>query len=228
MHKLIADNAGFTFGGLDWRWIVITRYTEPFLPPTCATGQEIRSTVVRTLMLPGGLSYSFPANYEFAEPWDSPRNSKRLAPDSPVFQDLFQCPSAGNKDPAITNYVAVVGANTMWPGCDGVKKAADGSDKDKILLIEVINSDIHWNEPRDLTLEQALDSIQPKQGIGIGSHHKDGIHYVTVGGEIRTLDPNIDRESLRKLLVRDSPEVPASLEPKQNGEASETGAKPSE
>jgi len=66
-----------------------------------------------------------------------------------------------------------------------------------------MNSDIRWVEPRDLTLEQALDAIQPKQGIGIGSRHRDGIHYVTVGGDVRTLEPTIDREALRKLLIRD-------------------------
>jgi hypothetical protein len=93
----------------------------------------------------------------------------------------------------------------MWPGSKPAKKAADGSDNDKILVIEVINSDILWMEPRDLTLEQALDAIQPKKGIGIGSQHRDGIHYVTVSGQVRTLDRNIDRESLRKLLVRDPP-----------------------
>ena len=53
-------------------------------------------------------------------------------------------------------------------------------------------------------LEAALIEIQPRTGIGIGSDHPDGIHYLTVGGEVRTLDPKIDRESLRKLLVRGS------------------------
>ena len=91
----------------------------------------------------------------------------------------------------------------MWPGFQPAKQAADGSDRDKILVMEVVNSDILWMEPRDLTLEQALDAIQPRKGIGIGSHHLDGVHYVTVGGDVRTLNPSIDRESLRKLLVRD-------------------------
>jgi hypothetical protein len=85
-----------------------------------------------------------------------------------------------------------------------VKAAADGSDKDKILVIEVVDSDILWMEPRDLTLDQALDELQRSSGTRIGTHHRDGIHYVTVGGDVRTLDHNIDRESLRMLLVRDS------------------------
>lgn len=93
--------------------------------------------------------------------------------------------------------------DTIWPGRTAAKPATDGSDDDKILLIEVINSDILWMEARDLTVEQALDAIQPKSGIGIGSRHREGVHYVTVGGEVRTLDPDIDRESLRRMFVRD-------------------------
>lgn len=159
----------------------------------------------RTFVVPGRLWYNFPAAYNFAKPWDGPENSKLLPRGIKQYQ--FQCPSAGNQETGITNYVAVVGPNTMWPGCAPAKQAVDGSAEDKILVIEVVNSDILWMEPRDLTLEQALDAIQPKQGVGIGSRHWDGIHYVTVGGEVRKLDPKIDRESLRKLLVRDSPEA---------------------
>ena len=54
-------------------------------------------------------------------------------------------------------------------------------------------------EPRDLTLDEALQIIQPKSGIGIGSRHVDGIHYVTASDQVRTLNRKIDRESLRRL-----------------------------
>lgn len=141
--------------------------------------------------------------YDYDEPWNGPGNSKRFSLDT-VRCWPFQCPSAaGREEPAITNYVTVVGPNTMWPGVEPATEAADDSDRDKILVIEVIHSDILWMEPRDLTLEQALDAIQPRKGIGIGSHHSGGIHYVTVGGEVRPLDPEIGREKLRNLLVRD-------------------------
>ena len=172
------------------------------------TGKPINSW--RTLIVPGYLGGDPLTAYDFAKPWNNPENSRLV----PRTWDMFRCPSAGSEEPRITNYVAVVGPNTMWPGCKPAKQAADGSDKDKILVIEVTNSDILWMEPRDLTLEQALDAIQPKTGIYIGSRDRDGIHYVTVGGEVRTLAPNIDRESLRKLLVRDTPE--ASLSPAWN------------
>lgn len=141
--------------------------------------------------------------YDVTQSPKSQRNSQFRLADQTV--EEFQCPSARIEKPAITSYVAVVGLNTMWSGCEPTTPAADGSDNDKILLIEVINSDICWFESRDLTLEQALDAIQPKSGIGIGSRHTDGIHYLTVGGEVRTLDPNVSRGLLRKLLTRDLP-----------------------
>jgi hypothetical protein len=169
------------------------------------TGKPVNSW--RTRIVPGVLSYNFPRAYDFTKPWDGPENS-RLFPRK-MWLHCFQCPSAGSEEPAITNYVAVVGPNTMWPGCTAAKQAAGWSDKDKILVIEVVNSDILWMEPRDLTLDQALDAICPKMGVGIGSRHRDGIHYVTVLGAVRALDPNIDRESLRRLLVRDTSESPA-------------------
>ena len=102
----------------------------------------------------------------------------------------------------------------MWPGTTPAKRAADGSDDDKILVIEIINSNINWREPaRPYARRTRPDAIQPKTGMGIGSNHWDGIHYVTVGGQVRTLDPHIDRESLRKLLVRDPKNVPAEAQP---------------
>jgi len=165
---------------------------------------------------PGRDDYAGGPGYDDAEPWNGPKNSMlRYGPQNakvPLNKhrcEELQCPSDRKDEPAITHYVAVIGPNTMWPGGKAAKPAADGSDRDKILVIEVVHSDILWMEPRDLTLDQALDNIQPKTGIGIGSHHRHGIHYVTVAGEVRTLDPNIDRESLRRLLVRDSAGSPS-------------------
>jgi hypothetical protein len=146
-------------------------------------------------------------SYSFSEPWNGPHNSQL-----PLTHSIFNCPSLRNEDSPFTDYVAVVGPNTLWPGSKSAVLAKDGSDDDKILLIEVINSDIHWMEPRDLTLEDALEIIQPNKGVGIGSRHTNGIHYVTASNQIRTLDRKIDRESLRKLLTRDAT-TPSSKTP---------------
>jgi hypothetical protein len=126
-----------------------------------------------------------------------PRNSR-----VPLGGSIFNCPSQRDDDSPLTDLVVVVGPNTLWPGSTSATLVKDGSDNDEILVIEIINSDIHQLEPRDLTLDEALQVIQPKSGIGIGSRHQAGIHYVTASDQVRTLDRNIDRESLKRLLTR--------------------------
>lgn len=189
------------------------------LPPAydCdETGKPINSW--RTRIVPGVLWYNFPKNYDFSQPWNGPTNFALLG--GTALSD-FNCPSDVADRTPMTSYVAVVGPNTMWPGCTGAKPAADGSDDDKILVIEVVHSNIQWTEPRDLTLDEALDTFERYGQLKIGSQHRDGIHYVTVGGMARTLDPNIDRESLRKLLVREPKNVPSSDAPVHQKESTQ-------
>ena len=49
----------------------------------------------------------------------------------------------------------------MWPGSDSATPAADRSEDDKILVVEIVNSNILWMEPRDLTLEEVVGAIDP-------------------------------------------------------------------
>jgi len=106
----------------------------------------------RVLILPY-LEYQALYNqYDFTEPWDGP-NNRKLAATVPV---MYQCPSVMN-DGTTTNYVAVTGPGTAWPG-DKSTTLADFRDGEAntILLVESPASDIHWMEPRDLSLEEAL------------------------------------------------------------------------
>ena len=139
-------------------------------------------------------------SYDYSEPWNGPKNAK-LHLDQKQCPE-FQCPSDHPLAAATTNYVAVVGPNTMWPGAVGAAPAADGSDSEKILVLEFPGSDILWMEPRDLSVDQALDLVKSTQD---GRRSASPIHYLTVLGAVRTLDPNIDEQSLRKLLERDVP-----------------------
>lgn len=158
----------------------------------------------RTLFVDHWHLYNFREHYDFEKAWNARENvADRGAESAP---DVLVCPATRAREqrlPPFTDYVAVIGENTMWRGGRPVTPASDGSDDDKILVIEVVNSNIVWLEPRDLTLDQALENINPKVRLGIGSSHRCGINYVTVAGKVRTLPHDIDRESLRKLLVRD-------------------------
>ena len=56
-----------------------------------------------------------------------------------------------------TNYVALTGPGTAWPGANSTRLSDIRDDPGKtILLVEIANSDIPWMEPRDLSLEEVL------------------------------------------------------------------------
>jgi hypothetical protein len=89
--------------------------------------------------------------YRFNEPWNGPNNIQ-LAQERP---SMYMCPSDPTSSSTLdTNYVAVVGPNTVWSDKEkiSVNDIPDGPEK-TILLVEMRQSGINWMEPRDLLLE---------------------------------------------------------------------------
>jgi hypothetical protein len=111
------------------------------------------------------------SRYDFSEPWDGPKN-RLLWKDIPLF---YRCPSYRGQNPFSTNYVAVVGPDTAWPGEKSVnyKDMTDGSDR-TLLLVEVADSDINWMEPRDMPYSQAIAGVNVDTKLGISSNHPGG------------------------------------------------------
>ena len=111
--------------------------------------------------------------YDFTEPWNGPNNRKlgktRLT--------VFECPSVRHRG-VITDYVAVTGPHTAWPGdkATAVEDFSDGTSK-TILLVELANSDIHWMEPRDLTLDEVL-STGPQSWQAVANHDRTEGYFV--------------------------------------------------
>jgi len=152
----------------------------------------------RVLILPE-LDQQLYEQYDFSEPWDGP-NNRKLWKHMP---SVFHCPSDDRhgSDSQTTNYVAVVGENTPWPGRRGVR-LEDISDglSNTILLVETVNTDIHWMEPRDLNIEQMAPSINAYKGRGISSRHPASVNIVMCGGSDRRLNHDLPTETLRRLL----------------------------
>lgn len=124
--------------------------------------------------------------YDFTEPWNGPHNSKLAT--SPVSQN-FRCPSAVLNKPHIANYFAVTGPGTVWPGPKSSRVSdAHNSDATTIQLVEVTDSGIHWMEPRDLTLNEAL--VGRKAGVRrcISSEHDAGPNFVRLNKELGHFD----------------------------------------
>jgi hypothetical protein len=129
------------------------------------------------------------------EPWDSPSN-RRLLHRMPEY---YGYPSeADGDDRTETCCLAVVGPHEPW-GIKG-RNLSDFGDPRTIMVIQIPTSDTPWMEPRDLTPEQALDALRRRNDGGCGSDRSTAIEYLTIGGEVRTLDANSREESLRRLL----------------------------
>jgi len=101
----------------------------------------------RVLLLPFLSDEKLYVDYKFDEPWDSPNNKKLLSRRPSV----YAFPGDDSDGGTVTNYLAVVGAETAWPGAKStkIKDIRDGTSL-TIFVVENEGSGIQWTEPRDL------------------------------------------------------------------------------
>lgn len=139
--------------------------------------------------------------YDFSEPWNGPNN--RQLHDEVVELYQFQNRYASDEERA-TAYVAIVGAETMWPGEVPVELTNRPFESlgRTIQLVEVENSGIHWMEPRDLrmeTLQECLDSpvnfqweVRQPAGAQQSGEDLDGDYawVAWVDGTVEAIAPN--------------------------------------
>jgi prepilin-type processing-associated H-X9-DG protein len=160
-----------------------------------ANGNKMHSW--RVLILPfidDSISHNVAENYHFDEPWDSPNNQRLGA----VAPSIFNCPSSMDDGPT-TNYVAVVGEETVWPGDRplGIRAIRDGTSR-TIQVVETIDSGIHWMEPRDLSFAEAEQ--------GLRSRHPGGSNAVFADSHVQFLPNDIPPAVLRAMLTREGQE----------------------
>lgn len=141
--------------------------------------------------------------YRFDEPWDSPHNLQLV---ERFTGDVFHCPS-DSAPGRFTNYVAVVGQKTAWPGATSLalSQIADGP-ANTILLVEYSGGDILWTEPRDLDYSSMPLMLNPARGAGVSSAHRVRAHVLMSDGSAHYLDNSTDPEQLRRMLERDDGE----------------------
>ncbi len=175
---------------------VLYKYQEDHghLPPAFVAnnaGTPIRSW--RVFYLPDWSEHPLNGLYDLSVPWNHPRNAALLTFDTPAH--FFWCPSGDGRNTKFTNYVAVIGPNTAWPGGTGRKLSEITDDPaNTILVLEVAHSGIHWMEPKDLTLEEILAS-------GLSSDHPLHVNALFADFRVRQVYKSISRETLRALLT---------------------------
>jgi hypothetical protein len=148
----------------------------------------------RILILPFIEENELFKTYRFDEPWDGP-NNRALAERMPrilAFHDTARSTTT-------TNYLAVVGAGTMWPGGVGRKSAEikDGASN-TILIVENNGLSVHWMEPRDLMFETMDYRIDQPEGV---SSWYESPAVVTADGAVRRLSKEMAPEALRAALT---------------------------
>jgi hypothetical protein len=151
--------------------------------------------------------------FDFTEPWDGLKNKKLSAIQVRAFI-WPDDPNASLPGTARTSYLAVVGANAAWTGAQP-RKLTDfaGRTHQTIMVAEVVNSDINWAEPRDLSLE-TLDAAETKpHALPVSSNHgriADFFFTYDYGGRVNVAMADCSEhplwlgsrstENLRKLL----------------------------
>jgi prepilin-type processing-associated H-X9-DG protein len=160
------------------------------------SGRPIRSW--RVAILPFMEQQSLYKQYDFNQPWDSPRNRALGGVSIPT----YRCPSDVNSAPTETDYVMVVGDHTIGGKPNETvdfSKITDGLSN-TIAVVEVTGLGINWEEPKDITVDELIRLVGTP---GKTSPHPGGFNVAFADGSVRFIPSTIGAEPLRNLLLRD-------------------------
>jgi hypothetical protein len=140
--------------------------------------------------------------YNFSEPWNGPSNRKLAN----MIPSIFRCPNQAAYQPGSvsTNYVAVVGRRTAFPGTEtsGIGQAR-GCMMTSVLLVENCDSIINWMEPRDLDFDHMDFHVNGRVKPSISSLDPWGAAILLVDGRVRRLDTNVLPRCVRSMISVD-------------------------
>lgn len=132
--------------------------------------------------------------YDFSQPWNSPKNAK-LANRMPK---VFRFHGASSDSESTTNYLAVVGEKTFWPGATSrTPEQLASNAKEKIAVVENHGQNIHWMEPRDLMFSDMSFEINSPNGI---SSKYENPAALMQDFSLRKLESDLSTEDLQAML----------------------------
>jgi hypothetical protein len=147
--------------------------------------------------------------YDFSQPWNSPRNLASASQIPSVYRSPFRRDSK-----LTTNYMVITGPGTIFEAGKrrSFRHVLDGTSN-TLLAVEVVNSNITWTEPKDLDYGVMPLSINASQnGDCISSDHPDGAFVALADGSVRLLPKDLSPGVLRLLIERADlqvvPEIP--------------------
>jgi hypothetical protein len=130
-----------------------------------ANGKPMHSW--RVLVLPYLGEQALYQKYKLNEPWDGPNNRKLAA----AMPEIYRCPSHtedSSQAASETNYFAVVGPEAVFLSAGttrSLRSITDGTSK-TVMIIEASGLGVNWMEPRDLSLDEAMQLLtnRPRSG----------------------------------------------------------------
>lgn len=164
---------------------------------TDASGKPLHSW--RVLILPQYEGQPRYDRYDMSEPWNGPKNIQ-VYEDEPLF---WRCPDDSSSAAGMTNYVAITGPGTAWPGPNQSFRISDFKDglSSSIMVVEIRNSDIHWMEPRDLDIRTLKFAINSDAKNAISSRHFDGAIVLYGDGAVDFLNEQETEARLRQMVL---------------------------
>jgi hypothetical protein len=148
----------------------------------------------RVAILPYIEQHELHKQYDFNQPWDGP-NNRRLHTNMPKMYALH-----GDYKPGltITNYLVIVGSETVFPGPKGISWNDIKDSSSTIVIVENRGANVHWMEPRDLRFDQMDFSLGSANGI---SSKFDDPAVAMLDGRIYRLRKSISPVTLRALIT---------------------------
>lgn len=120
--------------------------------------------------------------------WDSEAN----LPLSKIVVPCYQSERGRRKSPECTNWVAVLGPTSVIRETRATRNEYAGV-RDQIAFIELLDSDIPWTEPRDVTIEEAIQLIRSSGEMG-------GLFCGTGNGRVIRVSAKTSEKELRRLF----------------------------
>ncbi len=154
----------------------------------------------RILILPFMEEQELFDQYDFTKPWNSEANL-RLADKMPEFFAFH-----GEYEPGMTttNYLAVVGPQTLWPE-DNVRSIDEVTDASSttVMLVENHGQEVHWMEPRDLEYETMEFVVNSPEGV---SSKYLSPAVVMADGSLRKLQEGLAEDIFKAMMTVDGGE----------------------
>jgi prepilin-type processing-associated H-X9-DG protein len=172
------------------------------LPAAAITDKNGRPLLSwRVAILPYLEASSLYSKFRLDEPWDSPHNLALLEP-MPL---VYACPSDKERKPGMSDYLCVVGPETVFPPNLKPVQVRDITDgvHATIVVSESLRN-VPWTKPEDLPLDMAV------MQSGLGSqhgYHINGLNALFADGSVRFLKRSINPNVLRALLTRNGNET---------------------